>query len=655
MDELAGEGTCLLLSCFRLYPSWTGNRICSGLDVQRGLHVETMLRMGEPIAPEDFDTKALSSGPAPQRHGGFSLSLYAQNTSWLEVSLMMNKLNFRPMIVDSLRGYTKQALTRDLMAGLIVGIVALPMAIAFAIASGVSPEIGLVTAVLGGLIVSALGGSSVQIGGPTGAFIIIVLGIIGEYGQSGLLIATLMAGILLLLMGALRLGSLIKFIPYPIILGFTAGIAVTIFTTQVNDLFGLELTGLPKEFVPKWGVLLSSLGLTHLPTLLIGLGSILIIQLTPRLTKVIPGSLVAIVVMTIACYLLKEYAGVTGLDTIGDRYTISARIPDLVAPELSWATLERLIGPAFTIAILGAIESLLSASVADGVIGERHRSNTELMAQGVANIIVPFFGGIPVTGAIARTMTNINNGGRTPIAGITHAVVLLLIFLFLMPLMAYIPMACLSGVLVVISYNMSGWRSVRASLRGPRSDAAVLLVTFLLTVLFDLTIAIELGLLLAMLLFMRRVIESTRIVVSRDKLHLHSEEDDTQYQGGSETLHLPQGVEVYEIEGPFFFGIANRFEEIVLATKARPQVRILRMRQVPFMDSTAVRNLRILIETSQSEGIRLVLSGVRPSVHTTLQATGIADLIGEPYICPNIHEALATASQYLAQQTNENR
>ena len=599
--------------------------------------------------------EALPSGPAPQRHGGFSLSLYAQNTSWLEVSLMMNKLNFRPMIVDSLRGYTKQALTRDLMAGLIVGIVALPMAIAFAIASGVSPEVGLITAVLGGLIVSALGGSSVQIGGPTGAFIIIVLGIIGEYGQSGLLIATLMAGILLLLMGALRLGSLIKFIPYPIILGFTAGIAVTIFTTQVNDLFGLGLTGLPKEFVPKWGVLLSSLGLTHLPTLLIGLGSILIIQLTPRLTKVIPGSLVAIVVMTIACYFLKEYAGITGLDTIGDRYTISARIPDLVAPELSWATLERLIGPAFTIAILGAIESLLSASVADGVISERHRSNTELMAQGVANIIVPFFGGIPVTGAIARTMTNINNGGRTPVAGITHAIVLLLIFLFLMPLMAYIPMACLSGVLVVISYNMSGWRSVRASLRGPRSDAAVLLVTFLLTVLFDLTIAIELGLLLAMLLFMRRVIESTRIVVSRDKLHLHSEEDDSQHQGGEETLHLPQGIEVYEIEGPFFFGIANRFEEIVLATKARPQVRILRMRQVPFMDSTAVRNLRILIETSQSEGIRLVLSGVRPSVHTTLQTTGIADLIGEPYICSNIHEALDTANQYLAQQTNEDR
>jgi len=351
------------------------------------------------------------------------------------------------------------------------------MAIAFAIASGVSPEVGLITAVLGGLIVSALGGSSVQIGGPTGAFIIIVLGIIGEYGQGGLLIATLMAGILLLLMGALKLGSLIKFIPYPIILGFTAGIAVTIFTTQVNDLLGLGLTGLPKEFVPKWGVLLSSLGSIHLPTLAIGLGSILLIQLTPRLTKVVPGSLVAIIVMTIVCYLLKEYAGVTGLDTIGDRYTISSKIPDLIVPELSWATMQHLIGPAFTIALLGAIESLLSASVADGVIGERHRSNTELMAQGVANIIVPFFGGIPVTGAIARTMTNINNGARTPIAGITHALVLLLIFLFLMPLMAYIPMACLSGVLVVISYNMSGWRSVRASLRGPKSDIAVLAVT----------------------------------------------------------------------------------------------------------------------------------------------------------------------------------
>ncbi len=552
------------------------------------------------------------------------------------------------MLLDSLKGYNRGMLTRDLLAGLIVGIVALPMAIAFAIASGVSPEVGLITAVIGGFVVSALGGSSVQIGGPTGAFIVIVLGIITEYGMSGLLVATLMAGILLVLMGLLRLGTLIKFIPYPIILGFTAGIAVTIFTTQINDLFGLGLTSLPKEFVPKWGVLLSSLGQTHWLTLAVGLGSIVIIQLTPRLTKVIPGSLVAIVVMTILGYVLKTYCGITELVTIGDRYQISTSLPPLVAPELSWELVERLISPAFTIALLGAIESLLSASVADGVIGERHRSNTELVAQGVANIIVPFVGGIPVTGAIARTMTNINNGGRSPIAGMTHAVVLLVTFLFLMPLMAYIPMAVLAGVLVVISYNMSGWRSVRASLRGPKSDVAVLVVTFLLTVIFDLTIAIELGLLLAMLLFMQRMVESTRILVSRGELELHASGDDG-HQGKSERLTLPEGVEVYEIEGPFFFGIANRFEEVTSVTQAAPPVRILRMRSVPFMDSTAVRNLGILVATSKRSGTRLILSGVNERVHSTLRATGLADLIGDTYICPDIHRALEVASVYIVE------
>lgn len=552
------------------------------------------------------------------------------------------------MLLDSLKGYNRGMLTRDLLAGLIVGIVALPMAIAFAIASGVSPEVGLITAVIGGFVVSALGGSSVQIGGPTGAFIVIVLGIITEYGMSGLLVATLMAGILLVLMGLLRLGTLIKFIPYPIILGFTAGIAVTIFTTQINDLFGLGLTSLPKEFVPKWGVLLSSLGQTHWLTLAVGLGSIVIIQLTPRLTKVIPGSLVAIVVMTILGYVLKTYCGITELVTIGDRYQISTSLPPLVAPELSWELVERLISPAFTIALLGAIESLLSASVADGVIGERHRSNTELVAQGVANIIVPFVGGIPVTGAIARTMTNINNGGRSPIAGMTHALVLLVTFLFLMPLMAYIPMAVLAGVLVVISYNMSGWRSVRASLRGPKSDVAVLVVTFLLTVIFDLTIAIELGLLLAMLLFMQRMVESTRILVSRGELELHASGDDG-HQGKSERLTLPEGVEVYEIEGPFFFGIANRFEEVTSVTQAAPPVRILRMRSVPFMDSTAVRNLGILVATSKRSGTRLILSGVNERVHSTLRATGLADLIGDTYICPDIHRALEVASVYIVE------
>lgn len=559
---------------------------------------------------------------------------------------MKLSIDFRPMLLDRIKGYTSRALSRDLMAGLIVGIVALPMAIAFAIASGVSPEVGLITAVIGGFLVAALGGSSVQIGGPTGAFIIIVLGIIGEYGMSGLLLATLMAGILLVLMGVLGLGSLIKFIPYPIILGFTAGIAVTIFTTQVNDLFGLGLTALPKEFIPKWGVLLSSLGKTHWLTLAIGVGSIIIIQLTPKVTKVIPGSLVAIILMTLLGYGLKTWGGITELTTIGDRYQISTSLPSFVTPELSWEAIQRLISPAFTIALLGAIESLLSASVADGVIGERHRSNTELIAQGVANIIVPFVGGIPVTGAIARTMTNINNGGRTPVAGMVHAVVLLLIFLFLMPLTAYIPMACLAGVLVVISYNMSGWRSVRAALKGPRSDAAVLASTFLLTVLFDLTIAIELGLLLSMLLFMRRMVESTKILVSRKELALHAHGDDG-YHGAQEVLTLPDGVEVYEIDGPFFFGIANRFEEIVSATGDRPKVRILRMRFVPFMDSTAVRNLHILIETSRAQGVQLVLSGVNPRVRETLIATDIVDLIGEHYICSDIHLAVEAAVSYI--------
>ena len=540
---------------------------------------------------------------------------------------MKLSIDFRPMLLDHIKGYTSRALSRDLMAGLIVGIVALPMAIAFAIASGVSPEVGLITAVIGGFLVAALGGSSVQIGGPTGAFIIIVLGIIGEYGMSGLLLATLMAGILLVLMGMLGLGSLIKFIPYPIILGFTAGIAVTIFTTQVNDLFGLGLTALPKEFIPKWSVLLSSLGKTHWLTLAIGVGSIIIIQLTPKVTKVIPGSLVAIILMTLLGYGLKTWGGITELTTIGDRYQISTSLPSFVTPGLSWEAIQRLISPAFT-------------------IGERHRSNTELIAQGVANIIVPFVGGIPVTGAIARTMTNINNGGRTPVAGMVHAVVLLLIFLFLMPLTAYIPMACLAGVLVVISYNMSGWRSVRAALKGPRSDAAVLATTFLLTVLFDLTIAIELGLLLSMLLFMRRMLESTKILVSRKELALHAHGDDG-HHGAQELLSLPDGVEVYEIDGPFFFGIANRFEEIVSATGDRPKVRILRMRFVPFMDSTAVRNLHILIETSRAQGVQLVLSGVNPRVRETLIATDIVDLIGEHYICSDIHLALEAAVSYI--------
>ncbi|MDO4691596.1 MAG: SulP family inorganic anion transporter [Porphyromonadaceae bacterium] len=561
----------------------------------------------------------------------------------------MSSFPFRPRLVEALRGYSRSQLSTDMMAGVIVGIVALPLAIAFAVASGVSPEVGLITAVIGGFIVSALGGSSVQIGGPTGAFIVIVYGVIEQYGLSGLLISTFLAGVLLVLMGALRLGTLIKFIPYPIIVGFTAGIALTIFSTQINDLLGLGIEGLPADFISKWGVLLSNISTAHWVTALIGLGSIAIIQLTPRLTKVIPGSFVAIVLMTLVVYLLREHFAMGGVETIGDRFTISNEFPPLVVPELSFETIRHLAAPTFTIAMLGAIESLLSASVADGVIGERHDSNTELIAQGVANMVVPFFGGIPVTGAIARTMTNINNGGRSPISGIVHAVSLLLIFLFLMPLTSYIPMACLAGVLVVVSYNMSGWRSIRAQWSGPKGDLIVLLVTFALTVLFDLTIAIEIGLLLAMLFFMRRMVETTRILVSRDELNLMAGQDDHRHSATETTLSLPAGVEVYEIEGPFFFGIANRFEELMASAPKRPKVRILRMRFVPFMDSTAVYNLGMLCEKSKAEGIQIILSGVNERVRATLSETKVEVLIGSDNICPDIQSALAKAETYTKQ------
>ncbi|MDO4707638.1 MAG: SulP family inorganic anion transporter [Porphyromonadaceae bacterium] len=557
----------------------------------------------------------------------------------------MTSFSFRPRLLDALKGYTHKQLTTDLMAGVIVGIVALPLAIAFGVASGVSPEIGLLTAIIGGFIVSALGGSSVQIGGPTGAFIVIVYGVIQQYGISGLLISTFLAGILLVLMGALRLGSLIKFIPYPIIVGFTAGIALTIFSTQVNDLLGLGIESMPADFFGKWSALLSSLGDIHPLTALIGLGSIIVIVLTPRMTKVIPGSLVAIVLMTLLAYVLKSHLSVEGIQTIGDRFTISGEWPPIVFPELSLESIRTLAAPTFTIAMLGAIESLLSASVADGVIGERHDSNTELIAQGLANMVVPFLGGIPVTGAIARTMTNINNGGRTPISGIVHTVTLLLIFLFLMPLTAYIPMACLSGVLVVVSYNMSGWRSIKAQGKGPRGDLMVLWLTLILTVVFDLTIAIEIGLLLSMLFFMRRMVETTRIFVSRDELDLLAERDD---QGNAQqTLSLPHGVEVYEIEGPFFFGIANRFEEMIASVAKPPKVRIIRMRSVPFIDSTAANNLAILCRNSEDEGVRIILSGVNDRVYRTLARVGLLSKIGAGYVCRDIHAALEVAERYL--------
>ena len=494
----------------------------------------------------------------------------------------MKTLDFRPKMFTAIKNYNRQTLMADLMAGVIVGIVALPLAIAFGIASGVSPEKGIITAIVAGLVISALGGSKVQIGGPTGAFIVIVAGIINQYGMQGLTIATLMAGVFLIGFGLLHLGTIIKYIPYPIIVGFTSGIAVTIFTTQVKDLLGMQIDNVPADFIEKWIAYAQNLTAIDPWSTGVGLISVAIIATAPKLSKRIPGSLIAIIVMTIAALLLKQYAGVTSIETIGDRFSISSQLPDAVVPELTWETVKGLVPPALTIAILGAIESLLSATVSDGVIGDHHNSNTELIGQGVANIVSPIFGGIPATGAIARTMTNINNGGRTPIAGIIHAVVLLLIFLFLMPLAQYIPMACLAGVLVVVSYGMSGWRSFMALMRNPKSDITVLLLTFLLTIIFDLTVAIEVGLVCACLLFMRRMSETTDVKAVYDEIDLN--EDADMQAGNLEHLSIPKGVEVYEINGPYFFGAGNKFEDLMGHYGKRPKVRIIRMRKVPFID-----------------------------------------------------------------------
>ena len=573
---------------------------------------------------------------------------------------VMTTLDFKPQFFATLRNYSRKQFTTDLLAGIIVGIVALPLAIAFGIASGVTPEKGIITAIVAGLIVSVLGGSKVQIGGPTGAFIIIIYGIIQQYGFEGLTIATLMAGVFLIMFGILHLGTIIKYIPYPIIVGFTSGIALTIFTTQIKDLLGLTMESVPSDFIEKWVAYIGSFPTIDCWSAGVGIGSVALIALWPKFTnllpqnsfssalKKLPGSLIAIIVMTVVTLLLKQYAGVSTIETIGDRFSISNELPDATVPALSWDTIKGLVSPAITIAILGAIESLLSATVADGVIGARHSSNTELIAQGVANLASPIFGGIPATGAIARTMTNINNGGRTPVAGIIHAVVLLLIFLFLMPLAQYIPMACLAGVLVIVSYGMSGWRSFASIMKNPKSDVIVLWVTFLLTVIFDLTIAIEVGLICACLLFMRRMAETTDVKVISDEINPEEESSDFQ-MGNLEHLTIPKGVEVYEINGPYFFGAGNKFEEIMgaLGRGARPKVRIIRMRKVPFVDSTGIHNLTNLCLMSKQDGIQVVLSGVNPTVQQTLHKARFDELVGTDNICSHINLALERANQLL--------
>lgn len=557
----------------------------------------------------------------------------------------MKAFNIQTKLFSCLKTYDKKTFMSDLMAGIIVGIVALPLAIAFGIASGVTPEKGIITAIVAGLVISLFGGSKVQIGGPTGAFIIIIYGIIQKYGFEGLTIATLMAGLFLVLFGLLRLGTIIKYIPYPIVVGFTSGIAVTIFTTQIKDLFGLTLPSNPSDFIEKWGVYLQNFNTIDPWCALIGVASVVIIAVTPRFSKKIPGSLIAIILMTIVALLLKNFAGVLSIETIGDRFSISNELPAAQVPDMNWETIKSLVSPAITIAILGSIESLLSATVADGVIGDHHDSNTELVAQGLANIASPLFGGIPATGAIARTMTNINNGGKTPVAGIIHAVVLLLIFLFLMPLAKYIPMACLAGVLVVVSYGMCGWRSFLELMKNPKSDVTVLLITFFLTIIFDLTIAIEVGLIIACLPFMKRMSETTDIKAITEEIDLNQ---DAEFSTGNlDHLIIPQGVEVYEINGPYFFGAGNKFEEIMASFGDRPKVRIIRMRKVPFVDSTGIHNLTNLCEMSKKEGIQIVLSGVREKVNGQLEHAGFYHLIGEENICSHINLALKRANEII--------
>ena len=567
---------------------------------------------------------------------------------------------FSPKLFHTLRHYSRAQFAQDALAGIIVGIVAIPLAIAFGISSGVGPTEGLVTAIIAGLLISLFGGSKVQIGGPTGAFIVIIYGIIQQYGLSGLMIATVMAGILLIAMGLTKLGSVIKFVPYPVIVGFTAGIALTIFSTQMNDFFGLGLTGVPANFIDKWIFYAQHL---HINGWALGIGafSLLICIFMPKLTKRMPGSLAAIVFATLAVWALKTYApaswGVASVQTIGDLYALPHGIPAPHVPSLELAEgesfftlIQKLFPSAFTIAMLGAIESLLSAMVADGVIGDKHNSNTELIAQGIANVVVPFFGGIPATGAIARTMTNINNGGRTPVAGIIHAVVLLLVLLFLGQLVGMIPMACLAAVLIMVAYSMSGWKTIVGLFKHRNRDFWVLVVTFLLTVLFDLTVAIEVGLLLAMLLFLMRTNEQTHIRT------LHKEIDpneDTESNLNLEHLTIPEGVEVYEIDGPYFFGIANRFDDIMTHVSGETYpVRIIRMRKVPFVDSTAMHNLSMLIQRSHKEGMTIILSGVNDHVHKQLMQGGIEQQMDPHNICANIHFALRRAEDLLKLRKN---
>ncbi len=547
---------------------------------------------------------------------------------------------FRPRLIECLKDYDRGQFRADLIAGLTVGIVALPLAMAFGIASGVTPEAGIFTAVVAGFIISALGGSRVQIGGPTGAFIVIVFGILAEYGPVNLAICTIMAGVILFIMGFARLGSAIKFIPYPVTMGFTSGIAVLIFSTQIKDFLGLHVDKVPAEFVEKLITLGSALGTLHWPTLALALVSLLIMVFWPhKWARAVPGSIVALLGGTLAVALFD-----LPVDTIGTRFGgIPEGLPPIQIPEISLSMLGSLIQPATTIALLAAIESLLSAVVADGMIDDRHDSNQELMAQGIANMVSPLFGGIAATGAIARTATNVKSGGRTPVAGIVHAVTLLAILLVAAPLAKSIPLAVLSAVLVKVAYNMGEWHHFTRLLKWPRSDAAVFLTAFALTVLIDLTVAVEVGMVLAAILFIKRLADTTQVSAVDPS-------NDT--EGAMHTLtgkEIPEEVQVFRIFGPFFFGVADRLETALKRAQREPKIVILRMRKVNVMDATGLNALEDLFEKLRGHQRHLILSTIQPQPHEVMERSGFLDQIGRNNVCPDTDAALARAREILAE------
>lgn len=546
----------------------------------------------------------------------------------------------KPKLFTTLKGYSKKQFTSDLTAGIIVGIVALPLAIAFGIASGVTPEKGLITAIIAGFIISFLGGSKVQIGGPTGAFIIIVYGIVQQYGMNGLILATVMAGVILVIMGFARFGSIIKFIPHPVVIGFTSGIALIIFSSQINDFLGLNIGTVPSEFFQKWIIYSQNLFSINYWSLLIGIISLFTIVIFPKITHKIPGSIVAIIISTLLVQIFH-----LPVETIGSRFgEIPSSIPSPTLPHFDLEVIRNLISPATTIALLAAIESLLSAVVADGMIGGRHRSNMELVAQGAANIVTPLFGGIPATGAIARTATNIKNGGRTPVAGIIHAIVLLLIMLFFGTWAKLIPMATLAAILIVVAYNMSEWRSFVEVFKYPKSDLAVLLTTFFLTIIFDLTIAIQIGMILAVFLFMRRMAMVTNVGIITKEL---KDVDEVVDINSIQNKKVPDGVEVFEINGPFFFGAVSKFRDTVRIIENPPKIIIIRMRDVPAIDSTGIHALEQLLKDTKKHGTHLVLSGVHTQPLIALAQADFIEKIGEENVHGNIDDALDRTREIL--------